>query len=225
MFRLMKIRPPSGWPAVWWELAIVTLGVLIALGAQQAVDAGQWREKVAVVRQSMIAELANNRARWEWNHGDAACVLRDINTLDRWAATAPLASAPPATVLVGHSTGKVSLYWMHSAVWDIATSSQALDHFPLQEQLRFATMYEGIAHRQVSLEKESDMRDGLVKLISLTDTEQGRRQLRLALGDLSAKVQARLTNNAYMVQHFDQLGVRSDSGDLAAAPPGSACSS
>jgi hypothetical protein len=63
MFRLMKIRPPNGWPTVWWELAIVTLGVLIALGAQQAVDAWQWRQKVVVVRQSMMAELANNRAR------------------------------------------------------------------------------------------------------------------------------------------------------------------
>ena len=86
-------------------------------------------------------------------------------------------------------------------------------------------MYEGLAHRQVSLEKESDTRDGLVRLISLSNTEQGRRQLRLTLGELSAKVQARLTNNRYMVQKFDQLGVKSDRGDLAAAPPGSICNS
>ena len=36
MFRLLKLRPPNGWNAAAWELAIVVLGVLIALGAQQA---------------------------------------------------------------------------------------------------------------------------------------------------------------------------------------------
>ena len=33
MFRLIKLNPPNGWNAVAWELAIVAIGVLIALGA------------------------------------------------------------------------------------------------------------------------------------------------------------------------------------------------
>ena len=37
MFRLLRLKPPHGWNAVIWELAIVTLGVLIALAAQQLV--------------------------------------------------------------------------------------------------------------------------------------------------------------------------------------------
>ena len=41
MFRLFKLRPPHGWNAVAWELGIVTLGVLIALAAQQLVEALQ----------------------------------------------------------------------------------------------------------------------------------------------------------------------------------------
>ena len=35
MFRLLKLQPPHGWRAVMWELAIVTIGVVVALGAQQ----------------------------------------------------------------------------------------------------------------------------------------------------------------------------------------------
>ncbi len=42
MFRLLKLKPPHGWAAVAWELAIVTLGVLIALGAQQIVEDIHW---------------------------------------------------------------------------------------------------------------------------------------------------------------------------------------
>ena len=40
MFRLLKLRPPHGWNAVALELAIVPLGVLIALGAQQSTGNG-----------------------------------------------------------------------------------------------------------------------------------------------------------------------------------------
>lgn len=38
MFRLLMLKPPHGWSAVGWELAIVTVGVLIALAAQQMVS-------------------------------------------------------------------------------------------------------------------------------------------------------------------------------------------
>lgn len=35
MFRLLKLKPPHGWNAVAWELAIVTLGVLLAFQIDQ----------------------------------------------------------------------------------------------------------------------------------------------------------------------------------------------
>ena len=47
MFRMLKLNPPHGWRAVVWELAIVTLGVLIALGVQQVAEAANWRSKVS----------------------------------------------------------------------------------------------------------------------------------------------------------------------------------
>ena len=46
MFRLTKLEPPHGWNAVFWELAIVTIGVLIALGAQQFADSINRRSEV-----------------------------------------------------------------------------------------------------------------------------------------------------------------------------------
>lgn len=38
MFRLLRLKPPHGWKAVTWELAIVVAGVVIALGVQQWAD-------------------------------------------------------------------------------------------------------------------------------------------------------------------------------------------
>jgi hypothetical protein len=57
MFRLLKLKPPHGWNAVAWELAIVTLGVIIALAAQQWAGGLDWSGKVRATRKAVRAEL------------------------------------------------------------------------------------------------------------------------------------------------------------------------
>lgn len=60
MFRLIKLKPPHGWNAVAWELAIVTLGVLIALAAQQWAEELSWDRKVEASRAALRDELAEH---------------------------------------------------------------------------------------------------------------------------------------------------------------------
>ena len=60
MFRLLKVKPPQGWNAVAWELAIVTLGVLIALAVQQWADERTWRGKVEASKTALRDELSEH---------------------------------------------------------------------------------------------------------------------------------------------------------------------
>jgi hypothetical protein len=60
MFRLTKLNPPNGWNAVAWEVAIVVLGVLIALGAQEAVESRRWREEVRLTEDALTIEIAES---------------------------------------------------------------------------------------------------------------------------------------------------------------------
>lgn len=60
MFRLLKLNPPNGWNAVVWELAIVVLGVVIALGAQQAVETLRWRDEVRLIEEALTIEIAES---------------------------------------------------------------------------------------------------------------------------------------------------------------------
>lgn len=53
-------KPLHGWRAFAGEVGIIVLGVLIALGAGQLVDAWQWREKVRRAESSMRLELAED---------------------------------------------------------------------------------------------------------------------------------------------------------------------
>lgn len=75
MLRLFKLKPPHGWNQVAWELGIVTVGVLIALGAQQFVEDIHDRQQVAQLRSALRAELADNRSRWEHMRASDPCTL------------------------------------------------------------------------------------------------------------------------------------------------------
>lgn len=58
MFRLLKLKPPNGWGAVSWELAIVTIGVLIALAAQQWAEGRNWQSRADASKAALRDELA-----------------------------------------------------------------------------------------------------------------------------------------------------------------------
>ena len=56
----MKLKPLHGWRAFGGEVGVIVLGVLIALGAQQVVEAWQWRDKISRAETAMRLELAED---------------------------------------------------------------------------------------------------------------------------------------------------------------------
>ena len=73
MFRLLKVKPPHGWNAVAWELGIVTVGVLIALAAQQFVDDLHWRGELRDFRTAVRAEISWDLATYTYCGGQNRC--------------------------------------------------------------------------------------------------------------------------------------------------------
>jgi hypothetical protein len=59
VFKLSGLKPPHGWNVVAWDLAIVTLGVLIALVVQQWADERntdhRTREALAGIKDEMAS--------------------------------------------------------------------------------------------------------------------------------------------------------------------------
>ncbi len=53
-------KPLHGWRAFVGEVGIIVIGVLIALGAEQVVEASQWRDKVSRAEAAMRLELAED---------------------------------------------------------------------------------------------------------------------------------------------------------------------
>ena len=81
MFRMMKLRPPHGWNAVAWELGIVTLGVLIALGAQQLVSTLNDRRTAAETRAEVTDELNSDLMSIALRQSAEPCIDRRLGEL------------------------------------------------------------------------------------------------------------------------------------------------
>jgi hypothetical protein len=209
-FRLPK--PLHGWRAFAGEVGIIVIGVLMALGAEQVVDDWQWHRKVGAVRKALMSELGNDRARWEFDVQDGHCVVRQLDSLNAWAREGAKVSEPAHEALGATS----NLFLMHSANWTLANGSQTLDHFPLDEQLALATLYDGIAHRQKDISDAIDLKEKVDTETPLVADPQDRRELLDSIGALKGKLKALLDNENYMRRHFDALHVQPDRSDFAA---------
>ena len=202
------------------EISVIVVGVLIALALEQAVEAWRWHEKVEVVRASITAELGNDRARWEANIRGIPCALGVVDRLDRWASDGSLTASRPDNSKL---RDLLSLYWMHSTNWNLATASQALDHFPVKEQLALASLYDGIVHREVDLERETELTERAQTLVPLANDAEHRRDLRAVLGNIRSNLGVVMDEDAYMKRHFNVVGVKADRSDFESDYSGHGC--
>ena len=212
MFRLLKLKPPPhGWNAVAWELVIVTLGIMIALGAQQLVEAVDRQADVDQLRSAIRAELADGRARWEDMRAADGCARSRLDTLERWAATAPVGSRI--------ATGSYPLFiWnMHSDAWDIAKTSPVAGSIPLEERLTYADLYAAIENMRERLAEERINAIDLSALAASAGQPENRRKIMLHVARARNFLGRRIDNYRYLFARFDALKIRPDRSKLTIA--------
>ena len=139
VFRLMRLRPPHGWPAVWWELVIVTLGVLIALGAQQALDTIRWKADVTEFRRAMDNELGYNFGAYRDRLGQSACINRRLGELEQYLS----ALQTGAQVRLTSPIRRPTTTSLRTAVWESRTS-EVTGHLGLDTRLAYASFYDEV---------------------------------------------------------------------------------
>ena len=207
MFRLLKLNPPHGWTAVAWELAIVTLGVLIALAAQQMVDTVHQRGEIAQLVGALRAELADNRARWEHMRNADVCTVQRLDALEQWTATAPESAKLKRAY-------RLFLWNQHSGAWDLAKTSDTTASIPLRERLIFASLYDAINNWRQMINEENANTQILGGLLATADQPENRRQIAYRLSLARGYVNRRKFNYDYMFRRFDALGIAADNSQL-----------
>jgi hypothetical protein len=141
---LSKLKPPHGWNTVAWDLAIVTLGVLVALAAQQFVDSLHWRGELRDFRQAVRAEIANDLATYTYRSGQNRCAVARLDELQRWLdswrAGRPLKLTGPISI-------PTSLV-IRTTVWD-SRDPETFSRMPLAEKLDYGGIYTEFANAEV----------------------------------------------------------------------------
>lgn len=143
MFRLTKLKPPSGWRAVAWELAIVTLGVLLALIAQQWSENRTIAQKLKATKEALGDELAEHYAYAIEFRTVYPCVLAQLRRLrDHVVSSGPVMEPVP-------TYGEQNFHFVvrfpskenPSPVWDAAVSEGLMYRFDASFRRQLAGHY------------------------------------------------------------------------------------
>jgi hypothetical protein len=208
-------KPPHGWNSVAWDLAIVTLGVLIALFAQQLVQNLNDRAAAEEARKNIRAELGVNIGRMQSADRRSACLTRRLEEI-----AAFLDQARKGRSLAGVKwIGRPPIWEMEDARWQAATAAGRSSLFGADEQAAIADVYALMSDYEVQnrieqevwaklrglagLERLSEARDA-----SLSDALQQARYSRWVLDIDSSQAQ----------ENAKRLGIRATSVPSSLSP-------
>jgi hypothetical protein len=203
-------KPLHGWRAFVGEVGIIVLGVLIALGAEQAVESIHERGHIEQLRQALRAELADSRARWEDMRAGDVCAFKRLDALQRWLATAPANARLP-------NAYNPMLWNMHSGAWDIAKTSPATEQIPLAERLTYASLYDASNNWREYLNEERNNAVQLTALLATAEQPEHRRDIGMRIDVARLYLQRRERNLPYFFTRLDQLGIDADASQLTIA--------
>lgn len=125
-------KPLHGWREFFGEVAIIVLGVLIALSAEQAIERWRWHEEIAAGREALRSDFQQILGNAGEREAEDKCirarlvVLRDI--LDRH---------PDSLPAIGHVGSPPARGWYPDS-WDSLVASNVSSHMKRDDLLAFA---------------------------------------------------------------------------------------
>lgn len=136
----MKTETPEklrNWRVYLKEYAVIVIGVLTALAAQQAAEWLNDRHRATEARASIRAEIARNLAYMNVRNANEACVTRRLDEVDGLIAASAAGKALPDPIWIGQALGLI----MHDGNYRAATQSGAVSLFPREEQAIYTDLY------------------------------------------------------------------------------------
>lgn len=146
-----RFTPAHGWRAFATEIAVVFIGVLIALSAQQLVNDWQWRSEVADFRAAIDDELGRNLDAYQLRSEQGACLRRRLDQLAAWSDAQERGQAGKLDSMISRPRN----YSLQFSVWRQA--GDAVSRLPLDARLRYAQMYDAFDNYDFLRRSERDI--------------------------------------------------------------------
>jgi len=195
----MDIHKPKPWHGIrefLKEYVIIVVGVLTALGAEQAVEWGRTHAELNEARTAIRAEVLEDAKRAVFAEQADRCYLKVLDLYEAWADGGPRPDVPPLV-----------LPYPDDAVWTTARTGP-VTHMSLEEKLGYARFYSRAENllQLDTLQRTTGLAvRGYLGLERLTVPEQ--RDLKRDLSAYRYQMLGKLTNERVLVGQAKQLGM------------------
>jgi hypothetical protein len=196
-------KPFNGWREFGKEYGIIVLGVLTALAFEQAVESLHWHSEVRETRAALRQEIAHDLGALKSLEIENGCIDQRLDALDRWAASGDRPLARPSRTPL--------LLTIRSSAWEVAKTGQAASHFPLEERLSYARMYDLLSNQWTFIQSERAawFRIDALANSGMRDADHLAR-VRDAVADAREIGGIRLRNRYFVDPVADELGLKPD---------------
>jgi hypothetical protein len=145
-------KPLHGWREFIGEVGIIVVGVLVALTAEQLVEAAHWRSEVADFRKAVDHELGRNLGIYEIVLKQRPCVNRRLAELEKLLAD----SRAGRQDRLARSISRPLMYSQYFSVWD-NKGAEVTQHVPLTLRLSYGELYDEFRNNDLVRLSERDV--------------------------------------------------------------------
>ena len=213
--------PSSGPRQMLGEVGIIVVGVLIALAAEQLVQALHWRSQVSEFRKAVDYELGRNLGTYEVTMQQRPCVTRRLTELERLLADARTGTVTSLLRPIGRPYS-VSQYF---SAWD-NKGADVTGQLPLQVRINYGEMYDELRNIDAVRVQEREVWRSLSQFDQPEPLDHAdRMRLRELLSRATQLDEATRYNFTYITNLARPLGIRpiADPQDSAAQAPSEYC--
>jgi hypothetical protein len=145
-------RPLHGWREFVGEVAIIVLGILIALASEQLIQARYWHREVRDFRNAIDHELGRDLGVYDLNLEQRPCLTRRLADLERLLAQ----SRAGRQLMMIRQIGRPLSFSQYTSTWD-NKGAEVMEHLPLDVRLRYGELYDEFANADVVRLSERDV--------------------------------------------------------------------
>ena len=149
--RFTMPKPLHGWRAFVGEVAVIVLGVLIALAFGAVVDDLKWRIAVSEARTQLRYEIGLNLAFLDNRISQQRCVEQRLNELAVVITRASEAGRLPPLGRIGSA----DIYTWPTSAWESHIAAETMTHFPSGQSAAISRAYRFISFIHQSNDAEA----------------------------------------------------------------------